>query len=227
MMFVSSRRMLPLLLLVNTVAAFAQPALSTPEPYVSNLDGRGFIDIHSFREQAAFIERTVLEAQDRTCPVSAKQSSAVSPWEEGLQELAAQRQCAGRRNERLRLAEAERTAFSAIWLPVLQAAARAGDKVAEVLLLQCSTTHALLRMGLDSTCDDDENRVLRASNRLLELGFAPAYHYPLLLNASALRGTAVGPQQNRLLQAQLQGALGAVYMSHYQDAIGAAGRGGL
>jgi hypothetical protein len=66
-------------------------------------------------------------------------------------------------------------ALNSAWLPSIYNAISRGDRVAEVIMRRCETTSALDRTGIESTCDRSEPRRAIARQRLIKIGFVPAF----------------------------------------------------
>jgi hypothetical protein len=149
------------------------------------VDARGFIDVWQLRNDVALVpnraaigdtdfcgtEGDDYEAADTIKPPSAKEIRRRAKVAQ--QEQASAETCV--KNIQSKTAEYDRifAAFNRAWLPVMMNAINKGDMVAEVILRQCTTTHAFDRSGFESICDPEPKRS-KATLRLAEIGFPPA-----------------------------------------------------
>lgn len=136
------------------------------------LDARGFIDVWQLREDVAAVESLQTTGDTGYCsqegsgePMSPKELKRIEQEE---------KVCAERIRRKHAVYQIAHETFNRAWLPLIYQAIKKGDQVAEVIMRQCETTHALDRSAIEATCDTNAQRRAVAIKRLLEIGFMPA-----------------------------------------------------
>ncbi|UCV17515.1 hypothetical protein [Ferribacterium limneticum] len=141
-----------------------------PSPKV---DARGYIDVWALRADVAHVEPLYVREDIDPCSRGGDPDESLSPQQlirRQLAEAACQRQHEAAYQSYL----GEYRKLNQAWGPVLLAAVRKGDSVAEVILRQCETTIVLDRSAIESTCDVNPERRRVAIRRLDSIGFLPA-----------------------------------------------------
>lgn len=149
----------------------------TDGPFVPSpkVDARGYIDVWQLRSDVAEVEARETSDNPDGCyregdpegkPPSAREAKRIALAEQACVE-----------GVRLAFAVYRKifASFNGAWLPIMREAIRRGDAVAEVILLQCDTTSAFDRSGIDSSCHPEPAVKARANERLAKIGFTPAY----------------------------------------------------
>jgi hypothetical protein len=144
-----------------------------PSPKV---DARGFIDVWQLRGDVAEVEARETNDNADQCYIEGDpdEKRAPSPREVKRRALAEQA-CVEKVRRDFAAYRKIFASFNAAWLPVMREAIRKGDGVAEVILLQCDTTSAFDRSGIDSSCHPEPAVKAKANERLAKIGFTPAY----------------------------------------------------
>lgn len=146
-----------------------------PTPAV---DDRGFVDVWQLRQDLSVIEPFVASDTSHLCRLETESSGNDAVDEEQREKArkraetaqAQVRVCRDNVDKRTADYRQLRDSFNAAWMPVLLEAVRRGDKVAEVILLNCDTSPVIDRSQMPSTCTDWGVAV----RRLRAIGFAPA-----------------------------------------------------
>lgn len=157
-----------------TLPVAAQP--NAPESLAREalVDERGRINVWLLRDDVSKVEAAqVLEDIDRCSPEGDGDAPRPSRKELARMERA-EKACVQRIQQATERYQAQRDAFNAKWQSALQQAIRSGDEVAEVIWRQCTTTPAIDRTALASTCDEDPKRRKEAGQRLRKIGFEAA-----------------------------------------------------
>ncbi len=153
-------------------------------------DARGFIDAWALRKEVVSLSAVPTGQQecsrgegdgDEEALATLKTKKARLAYERKRRReeaLARQEEARCERRNLLERRTFERlhAAFNARWRPVLVAATRSGDPVAEVVLRLCETTPLLDRSGIASDCSKDDADTALARQRLEAIGFKPALH---------------------------------------------------
>lgn len=139
------------------------------------LDERGRVNVWLLREDVRQVEAA--EASEDTQHCYKEGSPDDPPLSRAAQarEAQAEKKCVQRTQQAVDDYQAQRQAFNAKWQGALLQAIRSGDEVAEVIWHQCTTTPAIDRSALASTCDADPKHRQEAARRLRNIGFEAAF----------------------------------------------------
>lgn len=174
----------------------------------------GTLDVWALRSAVAEVEALTPQGDADACRPEGDGETTPTAAQQRMAERAAQA-CEAAHRQALAAFDAARARFNTTWRPLLQLAIARGDRVAEVIWRQCSTTHVLDRAGLESTCPDEPApRRAVAARRLQEIGFEPAFDW------ASQPPIPRGPDERRLVQAQVlrrfaTGDLGAYSIGAY------------
>lgn len=152
-----------------------------------------FVDVWKLRQAVAVLEPLQTSEDTDSCYSEGDEEDTSVPLspeamllknESIKRQEEAARACSDAIAEKFKTYKTAYQAFNNEWLPLLTKAIESGDRVAEVILRQCSTTPVLDRSNIESTCDANPQRRDIAAKRLKEIGFAPAFDYSREINTS-------------------------------------------
>lgn len=157
---------------VTGIAQNISHHLWKPSPTV---DERGFVDVWRLRTDIAYVEARYSNEDPDSCtgegdPDEDEKLSARARKAQAAQDAA----CRKKIERANSIFQDIQTALNQAWMPVLMAAIRKGDPVAEVILRHCETTLVLDRGSIETTCDEEQGRREIARAQLDRIGFLPA-----------------------------------------------------
>lgn len=156
----------------QSLAPLAMPLAMGWEPS-PKIDGRGYIDIWALRSDVAHVESLYATDDTDQCSREGDPDEQLSPRQIRRMQ-SEEKACIKKINAAYKIYVEEHLKLNRAWGPVLRAAIRKGDAVAEVVMRQCETTAVLDRSDIESTCDEKPERRTVATRRLDKIGFLPA-----------------------------------------------------
>lgn len=162
-----------LLALPTSAQDISQPAWH-PSP---TTDDRGYIDVWRLRDDVAYVESMFSDGETEFCSFGGEDEKPPSAREIKRRQKK-EDECVKKIERDYEKYQGAFNTLNVAWLPVMYDAIKKGDPVAEVILRLCETTQVLDRSGIETTCDEDDQRRSVANEHIDKIGFLPATNNP-------------------------------------------------